>query len=94
MIRECQVAALVLDAELMLEKQDLQIARLVIDEGRALISEINAHSTQAQYLYVHRWQPRDFVMWDNRQGMHKATDFDWINDVRTMRRTTTVGERI
>ena len=70
------------------------IVGMPIDEGRALISEINAHSTQAQYLYVHRWQPRDFVMWDNRQVMHKATDFDWINDVRTMRRTTTVGERI
>ncbi len=40
-IRECQVAALVLDAELMLEKQDLQIARLVIDEGRALVIVIN-----------------------------------------------------
>jgi taurine dioxygenase len=70
------------------------IVGMPIDEGRALISEINAHATQAQYLYVHRWQPRDFVMWDNRQVMHKATDFDWINDVRTMRRTTTVGERI
>ena len=70
------------------------IVGMPIDEGRALISEINAHSTQAQYLYVHRWQPRDFVMWDNRQVMHKATDFDWINDVRTMRRTTTVREKI
>jgi GTP-binding protein len=40
-IRECQVAALVLDAELMLEKQDLQIARLVIDEGRALVIVVN-----------------------------------------------------
>ena len=65
-----------------------------IESGRALIREINEHATQPQYLYVHRWQPRDFVMWDNRQVMHKATDFDWINDVRTMRRTTTVGERI
>lgn len=70
------------------------IVGMSIDEGRALITEINAHATQSQYLYIHRWQPRDFVMWDNRQVMHRATDFDWINDVRTMRRTTTVGERI
>lgn len=70
------------------------IVGMPIDEGRALIREINEHATQPHYVYVHRWQPHDFVMWDNRQVMHKATDFDWINDVRTMRRTTTVGERI
>ena len=70
------------------------IVGMPIDEGRALIREINAHATQPQYLYVHQWRLHDFVMWDNRQVMHKATDFDWINDVRTMRRTTTVGERI
>jgi taurine dioxygenase len=70
------------------------IIGMLMDEGRALIREINEHATQPQYVYVHRWQSRDFVMWDNRQVMHKATDFDWINDVRTMRRTTTVGERV
>jgi taurine dioxygenase len=70
------------------------IVGMPIDEGRALIRQINEHATQPQYVYIHRWQPRDFVMWDNRQLMHKATDFDWINDVRTLRRTTTVGERI
>ena len=40
-VRECQVAALVLDAEQLLEKQDLQIARLVVEEGRALIVVVN-----------------------------------------------------
>ena len=70
------------------------IVGMPVDEGRALIHQFNKHATQPQYIYIHRWQPRDFVIWDNRQLMHKATDFDWINDVRTMRRTTTVGERI
>ena len=70
------------------------IAGMPIDEGRKLIRQINEHATQSRYVYSHRWQQRDFVMWDNRQVLHKATDFDWINDVRTMRRTTTVGERI
>jgi GTP-binding protein len=40
-IRECQVAALVLDATQPLEKQDLQIARLVVEEGRALVIVVN-----------------------------------------------------
>ena len=40
-IREAQVVVLVLDATLMLEKQDLTIARLVLEEGRALIIAVN-----------------------------------------------------
>jgi GTP-binding protein len=40
-IRECQVVALVLDAALGLEKQDLQIARLAVEEGRALVIVVN-----------------------------------------------------
>jgi GTP-binding protein len=40
-IREVQVVVLVLDAELMLEKQDLTIARQVVEEGRVLIVAVN-----------------------------------------------------
>jgi GTPase len=40
-IRFAQVVVLVLDANDMLEKQDLAIARLVIDEGRALVIAAN-----------------------------------------------------
>jgi taurine dioxygenase len=82
------------DKSIYLGQHASHIVGMPVDEGRALIREVNEHATQARYIYVHHWQPRDFVMWDNRQVMHKATDFDWINDVRTMRRTTTVGERI
>jgi len=40
-IQFAQVVALVLDAQDMLEKQDLTIARQVIDEGRALVIAVN-----------------------------------------------------
>jgi GTP-binding protein len=40
-IREVQVVMLVLDAELMLEKQDLTIARQVVEEGRVLVIAVN-----------------------------------------------------
>lgn len=40
-IREVQVVVLVLDAQLMLEKQDLTIARQVAEEGRVLIIAVN-----------------------------------------------------
>src|SRR4029079_17753707 len=34
-------------------------------EGRALLEELVAHVTQRQFVYSHRWRPRDLVMWDN-----------------------------
>jgi GTP-binding protein len=40
-VRYAQVVVLVLDAEQMLEKQDLTIARMVVDEGRALVIAVN-----------------------------------------------------
>ena len=40
-IRLAEVVVLVLDAEMALERQDLTIARLVADEGRALVIAIN-----------------------------------------------------
>jgi GTP-binding protein len=40
-IRRAEVVVLVMDAEAVLDKQDLTIARLVIDEGRALVVAIN-----------------------------------------------------
>ncbi|MBT4770159.1 MAG: ribosome biogenesis GTPase Der [Rhodospirillaceae bacterium] len=40
-VNYAHVVALVLDAELLLEKQDLTIARMVVDEGRALVLVVN-----------------------------------------------------
>jgi GTP-binding protein len=40
-VRFAEVVVIVLDAEDMLEKQDLTIARLVVDEGRALVIAVN-----------------------------------------------------
>ncbi len=40
-IRAAQVVILVLDAAVMLERQDLQIARLAAEEGRALVIAVN-----------------------------------------------------
>ncbi len=40
-VRYAQVVVLVLDGEMMLEKQDLAIARMVLEEGRALVIAAN-----------------------------------------------------
>jgi taurine dioxygenase len=64
------------------------------EEGRALIKRLVTHATQPQYVYRHQWRMHELLMWDNRTLVHSATEFDWINDVRVIGRTTTVGERI
>ena len=58
------------------------------DEGRALIDQLIAHTTQRQFVYTHRWREHDLVMWDNRCTMHRGTDYDDLRWVRDMQRAT------
>ena len=57
-------------------------------EGKALIDELIAHTTQRQFVYTHRWRPNELVMWDNRCTMHRGTDYDDLRWVRDMARVT------
>lgn len=59
-------------------------------EGRALIDELLAHTTQPQFIYTHRWRINDLVMWDNRFTMHRGTPFDDLRWSRDMQRATVV----
>jgi alpha-ketoglutarate-dependent 2,4-dichlorophenoxyacetate dioxygenase len=62
-----------------------------VPEARTFLRDLNEHATQAAFVYVHRWRPRDLVMWDNRQTMHRVRRFD-ESEVRDMRRTTVAGD--
>ncbi len=62
-----------------------------VPEARAFLRDLNEHATQPRFVYVHRWQPFDLVMWDNRQTMHRVRRFDGTQ-VRDMRRTTVAGD--
>ncbi|MFM9967449.1 MAG: TauD/TfdA dioxygenase family protein [Burkholderiales bacterium] len=59
-----------------------------MDEGRALLAELTAHATQAQFVFRHQWQLHDLLIWDNLATMHRATPFDDTRYPRDMRRTT------
>lgn len=61
-------------------------------ESDALLSELFAHSTKPEFVYVHKWQPRDLLCWDNRSVMHHATPYDPAY-TRHMQRTTIRGSR-
>ncbi len=61
-----------------------------VEEGRQLIAELTAFAEQPRFVYRHRWETDDVLMWDNRCTMHQVTPFD-PRERRVMHRTTIVG---
>ena len=62
-------------------------------ESDALIDELLAHATRPQFLYHHKWRPRDMVIWDNRCSMHHANDDYPLDAKRLLHRIIVEGER-
>lgn len=60
-------------------------------EGRQLLDEIEAHATQDRFVYRHRWEPDDLVIWDNRSTLHRLRPYDIARERRVMRRVTVAG---
>jgi len=56
--------------------------------GKALLRELTEFATRPQFVYVHKWRDGDFVIWDNRVTMHRATPFPDHKYQRDMRRTS------
>lgn len=61
-------------------------------EARDLIRELTEHAVQRQFVYAHRWQVNDLVIWDNRQTMHRVRRFADTTEKRDVRRTTIAGD--
>jgi len=59
-----------------------------IPEGLDLLRDLTEHATQPQFVYTHRWQVGDLVMWDNRVTMHRGRRHFPENAPRDMRRTS------
>ena len=66
------------------------ILGLPMPEARIILRDLNEHATQPNYVYTHKWRLHDFVIWDNRQTMHRVRRYD-DNQARDMRRTTVAG---
>jgi alpha-ketoglutarate-dependent 2,4-dichlorophenoxyacetate dioxygenase len=69
------------------------ILGMTMPEARILLRDLTEHATQPQFVYVHKWQPGDLVMWDNQQTMHRVRRYD-ASQPRDMRRTTVAGSAI
>jgi taurine dioxygenase len=62
------------------------------DAGRAMIDELNDAIAPAEAIYTHEWSPGECIVWDNRCTLHRAMGFDTANEIRVMRRCTTLGD--
>jgi taurine dioxygenase len=70
-----------------------EIQGLEPEEGTRLLAELNAHAIREEFVYRHKWQAHDLVIWDNRCTMHCATPYDDNAYRRVMHRTTVKGDR-
>jgi len=68
------------------------IVGMPVEEGQALLEELIGFAAQPKFVYRHKWQVGDLVIWDNRCTMHRATPFAAADHVRDMRRTTIIEE--
>lgn len=55
-----------------------------LEESQALIDEAIEFCTQEQFVYVHKWQEGDVLLWDERATMHRGRPWD-LTQPRTMK---------
>ena len=61
------------------------------DEAVDLIAELDTHCVRPEFLYLHKWQVGDLLMWDNTSSMHLAICDYTLPERRLMHRTTVIG---
>ncbi|HEY5875754.1 MAG TPA: TauD/TfdA family dioxygenase [Ilumatobacteraceae bacterium] len=59
------------------------------EESRGLLEFLYQHASRPEFVYRHRWQAGDVVMWDNRCLLHYAIH-DYEDDARLMHRVTVI----
>lgn len=67
-----------------------KVLGMSVPEGRLLLRDLTEHATQPEFVYVHKWTVHDFVIWDNRQTVHRVRRYD-SSQPRDMRRATIAG---
>jgi taurine dioxygenase len=61
--------------------------------GLELVDELIDFMTQPQFVYQHKWQVGDVLVWDNRCTLHTGTLYDDQKYVREMHRLWAKGDR-
>ena len=65
-----------------------EIQGMVLAESRLMLMDLLEHATQREFVYTHRWQVGDLVMWDNTATVHRGRYFN-LGARRELRRATT-----
>ena len=66
-------------------------AGMTEEESRPLLDLLNEHAIRYEFMYRHRWQLHEVVMWDNRCALHfAAKDYDTAQ-LRRMLRCSVLG---
>lgn len=68
-----------------------RIVGMPVEEGRIYVRELIDWCTRPEYVYTHRWQQHDLLMWDNRCVLHRASLVP-EKQKRVMHRTTITGQ--
>jgi alpha-ketoglutarate-dependent 2,4-dichlorophenoxyacetate dioxygenase len=61
-------------------------------QGRRFLLDLIDLATEPEFRYRHRWAAGDIVMWDNRSTMHRGRSFDFRNEIRDLRRVSTIDD--
>jgi alpha-ketoglutarate-dependent taurine dioxygenase len=76
---------------LVLSTSGSHIEGMHLSESHDLLQRLMAHATQEKYIYRHKWQMGDLVIWDNTGAMHRVMPFDAASG-REFHRCTLNGE--
>ncbi len=63
------------------------------EESRALLARLRDWATQPQFVYRHRWQVGDLLIWSNTGTMHRALPYP-ADSGRLLHRTILAGEEL
>ena len=80
--------------------KSLYVNRLMTDyildmdeaESEELLGTLFDHMENEDYIYQHRWRPRDLIIWENRCLVHGRTSFD-PSERRLLRRFALQGDK-
>jgi taurine dioxygenase len=73
------------------EGECVGIEGMPVEEGREIIRELTEHCIQPQFVYRHKWQLGDVVMWDNAASLHLAIADYRLPQRRLLHRVTVEG---
>lgn len=68
------------------------ILDMPVAEGETLLADLEAHATKPEFVYRHKWQVDDVLMWDNRCTMHCVEPYDAAKERRAVHRVVVRGD--